>query len=673
MVRAQTRRRTDRRTPPARVAALAPRRAYPASDLSSELQRGVRFVVPRRVSRDAHDGEEPGNSGERLGHQPRELRVPVRHVRSRVRQGVDAPPERLDRGVLRGAPAARRSLLAVDPGDVGDGNLRSRLRLRKPNPAPGGVKPPPRAPPGDPQREQTVHALARERPVRRGERRRGASRFANLALLGPETVGSERDEAGAILRVFRDDLDAPFGVEAPGGVLANVDADGGRRAVEDGRDGARAPAPSAAYVVLLARRFPRSFVFVVVAMGAAREFDSRRERVHEHLVRLPPRHRYPGRHRRGDDVRDRRHGDGHDVSRVRSFHFVDGVENDRRDVAARPEMVGTPIGTVPANEPRLPRAVDARRDQRARHAVEHRRARRRREPGFVETLVRIRDDSRQIVRLLERRPRPVERHADAAAAADVARGFFDGEAGVGEFQVRLIPGVHGDDGGFRVRDHRRRVNPRRRSRSGASSSRRFRRPGLESRRGRRRGFEGGRRRRRGCGRVREPRLAAVGFRAVGCGGSSGGGVVRVVFIVRRCSSGVLEVGGSNPVVVVVVRAGPGFVGRRGRASEAAARVELSPLVRHRERVRRCLVEVAESESLGIGREERGASAAHGGGRGLGSRRGRRVVGGASTGRGPGGGTPRLERRELVPRARPRRRGAGLAFRGFVLVRDPAGR
>mmetsp|Transcript_13610 Transcript_13610/g.55083 ORF Transcript_13610/g.55083 Transcript_13610/m.55083 type:complete len:485 (-) Transcript_13610:81-1535(-) len=215
-------------------------------------------------------------------------------------------------------------------------------------------------------------------------------------------------------------------------------------------------------------------------------------------------------------------------------------------------MVGTPIGTVPTNEPRLPRAVDARRDQRARHALEHRRARRRREPGFVETLVRIRDDSRQIVCLLERRPRPVERHPDAAAAADVARGFFDGEAGVGEFQVRLVPGMHGDDGGFRVRDHRRRVTPRRRSRSGASSSRRFRRPGLESRRGRRRGFEGGRRRRRGCGRVREPRLAAGGFRAVGCGGSSGGGVVRVVFIVRRCSSGVLEVGGSNAVVVVVV-------------------------------------------------------------------------------------------------------------------------
>ena len=166
--------------------------------------------------------------------------------------------------------------------------------------------------------------------------------------------------------------------------------------------------------------------------------------------------------------------------------------------------------------------------------------------------------------------------------------------------------------------------------------------------------------------MREPRLAAGGFRAVGCGGSSGPVVVRVVFIFRRCSSGVLEVGGSNPVVVVV-RAGQGFVGRRGRASKAAARVELSPLVRHRERVRRRLVEVAESESLGIGREERGGSAAHGGGRGLGSRRGRRVVGGASTGRGPGGGTPRLERRELVPGARPRRRGAGLA-RGLVLVR-----
>mmetsp|Transcript_7020 Transcript_7020/g.30859 ORF Transcript_7020/g.30859 Transcript_7020/m.30859 type:complete len:538 (-) Transcript_7020:132-1745(-) len=537
MVRARTRRRTGHRRTPARVAALlAARRAYPASDLSSELQRGVRLVVSRRVSRDAHDGEEPGDSGERLGHQPRELRVPARHMRPRVRQGVDAPPERLDRGVLRGASAPRRrSLLAVDAGYVGDDNLRSRLRLRKPNPAPGGVQPPPRAPPGDPQREQTVHALARERPVRRGERRRGASRFANLALLGPETVGSERDEASAILRVFRDDLDAPFGVEAPGGVLANVDADGGRRAVEDGRDGARAPAPSAAHVVvLLARRFSRSFVGVVVVAMGAREFDSRRERVHEHLVRLSPRHRHPGRHRRGDDVRDRRDGDGHDVSRVRSFHFVDGVEDDRRDVAARPEMVGTPIGTVPTNEPRLPRAVDPRRDQRARHAVEHRRARRRGEPGFVETLVRIRDDSRQLVRLLERRPRPVERHADATAAADVGRGFFDGEAGVGEFQVRLLPGVHGDDGGFRVGNARRRVSGRPR-RSGASGSGRFRRPRFDS------------------------------------------------------------------------------------------------------------------------------------------RRGRRVFGGASTGRGPGGGTSRLESRELVPSARPRRGDASGLARGLVLVRDPAGR
>mmetsp|Transcript_10075 Transcript_10075/g.45647 ORF Transcript_10075/g.45647 Transcript_10075/m.45647 type:complete len:453 (-) Transcript_10075:786-2144(-) len=255
------------------------------------LERLERLL--RRVRRRGHRGDDArlALAPERVAKEPGELRVPVRHVRPRVRQRVDAPPERLDRGVLRGAPAARRSLLAVDPGDVGDGNLRSRLRLRKPNPAPGGVKPPPRAPPGDPQREQTVHALARERPVRRGERRRGASRFANLALLGPETVGSERDEASAILRVFRDDLDAPFGVEAPSGVLTNVDADGGRRAVEDGRDGARAPAPSAAYIVLLARRFPRSFVFVVVAMGAAREFDSSRERVHEHLVRLPPRHR----------------------------------------------------------------------------------------------------------------------------------------------------------------------------------------------------------------------------------------------------------------------------------------------------------------------------------------------------------------------------------------------
>ena len=45
---------------------------------------------------------------------------------------------------------------------------------------------------------------------------------------------------------------------------------------------------------------------------------------------------------------------------------------------------GTPIGTVPANEPRLPRAVDARRDQRARHALEHRRARHSRADSLVQ-------------------------------------------------------------------------------------------------------------------------------------------------------------------------------------------------------------------------------------------------------------------------------------------------
>mmetsp|Transcript_10063 Transcript_10063/g.45594 ORF Transcript_10063/g.45594 Transcript_10063/m.45594 type:complete len:365 (-) Transcript_10063:118-1212(-) len=117
MVRAQTRRRTDRRTPPARVAALAPRRAYPASDLSSELQRGVGLVVPRRVSRDAHDGEEPGNSGERLGHQPRELRVPVRHVAAARHQSRDDAAQRQERLVdLAGFP--RALVHGARPGDV---------------------------------------------------------------------------------------------------------------------------------------------------------------------------------------------------------------------------------------------------------------------------------------------------------------------------------------------------------------------------------------------------------------------------------------------------------------------------------------------------------------------------------------------------------------------------
>ena len=123
-------------------------------------------------------------------------------------------------------------------------------------------------------------------------------------------------------------------------------------------------------------------------MGARVEFDSSRERVHEHLVRLSPRHWYPGRHRRGDDVRDGRYCNGYNVSGVRSFDFVDGVENRRSQFAAHPETVGTPLGTPP-NERRFPRAVDARGDQRARHAVEHRGARGIREPGFVKTLVRI--------------------------------------------------------------------------------------------------------------------------------------------------------------------------------------------------------------------------------------------------------------------------------------------
>ena len=87
------------------------------------------------------------------------------------------------------------------------------------------------------------------------------------------------------------------------------------------------------------------------------------------------------------------------------------------------------------------------------------RRRRRREPGFVETLVEFETtvDSSYVFLSVVLGLLSVTR--TPLAAADVGRGFFDGEAGVGEFQVGFVPGVHGDDGGFRVGNSRGGESP----------------------------------------------------------------------------------------------------------------------------------------------------------------------------------------------------------------------
>ena len=147
------------------------------------------------------------------------------------------------------------------------------------------------------------------------------------------------------------------------GVLAYVDAGVGPCAVETSAHRRDSASPSAPQRCLSGD--------VPTLVRSLREFDSQRERVHENLVRLTPRHRDRRVHGRGDDV-----GDGADRHRHQIITFplkrFNGAEHGTRDCTAHAASFSPPF--IPAaGQRRLTGCVYPRRHHRATRSVGHRR------------------------------------------------------------------------------------------------------------------------------------------------------------------------------------------------------------------------------------------------------------------------------------------------------------